>query len=157
MKKWITYLSVGLIALAIPALMLFFSPWATAQDERGQCQKNCTDRYQECRRAANSNQAACKQAFDACRDACRAGNTNANGNSNGNMNGNANGNSNMGGNTNSGGNDNTAGNMNSGGNSNAGGNTNSGGNTNTNQPGVRRGRVPGTPRGPVNRNSNSTP
>jgi len=149
MKKWITYLSVGLVTLAIPALMLSFSPWATAQDERGECQKNCTDRYQQCRRAANSNQATCKQAFDACRDACRAGNTNANGNTNGN--------SNMGGNTNSGGNDNTGGNMNSGGNSNTGGNTNSGGNANTNQPGVRRGRVPGTPRGPVNTNSNSTP
>ena len=107
MKKWLTYISVGLVAAALPALMLFFSPWATAQDERGECQKRCTDQYQECRRAANANQATCKQTFDACRDACRAGNTNANGN--------------------------------------------------TNQPGVRRGPLVGTPRGPVNKNANTSP
>jgi hypothetical protein len=50
MKKWLTYISVGLVMAALPALMLFFSPWAKAQDERGECQKRCTDQYQECRR-----------------------------------------------------------------------------------------------------------
>ena len=90
MKKWLSYFSLGAVAVVMPAFMLMFSPWSHGQDERGVCQKNCTDTYQQCRKAANANQAACKQAFDACRAACRAGNTNSNDNTRGNTNGNTN-------------------------------------------------------------------
>jgi hypothetical protein len=121
------------------------------QSQRGECQQTCERQYQECRRGTNANQDACKATFDTCRAGCRdiRGNQNTNGNVNTNTNGNtnANGNMNTNGNTNANGNMNTNGNVNTNTNTNTNGNTN--GNDNT---GRGRGRLPGTPRGPVNRN-----
>lgn len=71
------------------AVIYIFAPVTSGQDARGQCQQRCTEQYQACRRAANSNQSTCKQAFDACRDACRTG-SNTNDNTNTNQNGNTN-------------------------------------------------------------------
>ena len=71
------------------AVIYIFAPTTSGQIERGQCQQRCTEQYQACRRAANSNQNTCKQTFDACRDACKTG-TNQNGNTNTNTNQNSN-------------------------------------------------------------------
>ena len=101
MKRWLGYISFGSAAALLSALTLFVTPGSQGQSQRGECQKNCTDQYQQCRKAANANTAACKQAFDACKDACRAGNTNGNVNGNTNTNTNGNTNGNVNGNTNS--------------------------------------------------------
>jgi hypothetical protein len=85
MKRQLTYLLLPVLALALAALF-YLLPTTRGQSDRGQCQQDCTRQYQECRKAANANQDACKRTFDACREACKNANTNTNGNINGNMN-----------------------------------------------------------------------
>ncbi len=102
MSKKLTLLIVpAALAVALTGVV-FLSPASATHSERGQCQQDCTRTYQECRGATNANQAACKQAFDACRERCKdvRGNTNANGNTNGNTNTNTNTNGNTNSNSN---------------------------------------------------------
>jgi hypothetical protein len=145
MKRTVAYLSLSVFVIVAASVMVFSS-----LQQQDQCMKNCTTRLQDCKRAANANQSQCQQDFETCRDGCKTEQGNTNTNTNGNMN--TNGNTNM--NTN--GNMNNNGNTNINGNTNSAGNMNSNGNTNDNRPGVRRGRNPdpGTPRGPVNKNTN---
>ena len=109
MEKRFTFIWLAALAGALAAVMFIPAPATGGQSQRGQCQQDCTRTYQDCRRAANANQAACQQAFDACREACR--NKNTNGNTNGNTNTNTNGygntNDSTGDNTNTNGNSNT--------------------------------------------------
>ena len=103
MKVRIAYFSFFLLALSFVVLTFIFSPETSGQqDQNAQCMKDCTQRQQECRRAANANRDQCKQEFEACRQRCRNANANTNGNMNGNMNGNVNtnGDANMNTNTN---------------------------------------------------------
>jgi membrane-associated HD superfamily phosphohydrolase len=105
-EKRLTFIWLTALAGALTAVM-FVAPQATGtQSQRGECQQNCTRQYQDCRRATNANEAACKQAFDACREACKdlRGNQNANTNVNTNTNGNTNTNTNGNTNTNTNGN-----------------------------------------------------
>src|SRR5215204_5270841 len=50
------------------------------QSARGECQKDCEVRYQECRDEANADPEACQAFFDACKEGCRAVRGNQNGN-----------------------------------------------------------------------------
>ncbi len=73
MKRF-TY-TVSALALALFAMVFFISPVISGQqDNRGQCQKECTEQFQACKRAANANKEQCKQAFKDCKDACKKGN-----------------------------------------------------------------------------------
>ena len=44
---------------------------AGQENQKVQCERNCTQTYQDCLKAPNANQAQCKQAMDACTAACK--------------------------------------------------------------------------------------
>jgi len=70
-------LLLTILALAL-GVAFIVAPRTAGQSQRGQCEQNCTRTYQDCRRAANANQAACQEAQRACRERCKDGNTNGN-------------------------------------------------------------------------------
>ena len=66
MKKRLTYFTFLALALTLVAMMFILSPTSSSgqqQDERDDCQKECTNRYQACRRATNANQSQCQDSF----------------------------------------------------------------------------------------------
>ncbi len=77
MAKKFSIISLCVLVFAFGAAFTL-APATGGQSQRGQCQQECERRHQECRRAANANTDACKQAFDACRARCQdiRGNTN---------------------------------------------------------------------------------
>ena len=63
-------LALGL-CLILSAILLGTTGWAGQERDRAECQKDCEVQYQACRKPLNANQAACSQAFAACKTACK--------------------------------------------------------------------------------------
>ncbi len=53
MKKFT--LTASALVVALLAMIFIASPLISGQQERGECQKQCTEQFQACRRAANAN------------------------------------------------------------------------------------------------------
>jgi hypothetical protein len=71
-------LLVAIVFASIVALFVFASIGARgAQNKnnnaspRGECEQQCTQQYQECRKGPNANQARCQDELKSCRLACK--------------------------------------------------------------------------------------